>query len=69
MHKTAVDVTFTQMSANKGIKKHGEMVVAAILDEFKKFKDYNAVEVVDPDALSKEEKQRALNAYTLLKEK
>ena len=69
MHKKAVDVTFTQMSANKGIKKHGEMAVAAVLDEFKKFKDYDAVEAVNPDVLSKEEKRRALNAYTLIKEK
>ena len=24
MHKLAVDVTFTQMTAKKGLKKHGE---------------------------------------------
>ena len=30
MYKIAVDVTFTQMMANKGIKKHGEIVVEAM---------------------------------------
>ena len=34
MHKLAVDVTFTQMTANKGIKKHGEIAVAAIYKEY-----------------------------------
>ena len=29
-HKLAVDVKFTQMMANKGIKKHGEREVAAM---------------------------------------
>ena len=28
MHKLAVDVTFTQMTAKKGIKKHGKRAVA-----------------------------------------
>ena len=30
MNKIAVDVTFTQMKAKKGIKKHGSREVAAI---------------------------------------
>ena len=30
MHKLAVDVTFTQMTAKKGIKKRGEIAVAAM---------------------------------------
>ena len=29
MHKLAVDVKFTQMAAKKGIKKHGEILVAS----------------------------------------
>ena len=34
MHKLAVDVTFTQMKAMKGIKKHGEIAVADIYKEY-----------------------------------
>ena len=30
MHKLAVDVTFTQITSKKGIKKHGERSVAAM---------------------------------------
>ena len=30
MQKLAVDVTFTQMVANKGINKHGDRAVAAM---------------------------------------
>ena len=36
MHKLAVDVTFTQMKANKGIEKHGERVVTAMYKEYTK---------------------------------
>ena len=35
MHKLAVDVTFTLIVANKGIKKHGERAVAAMNKEYK----------------------------------
>ena len=30
IHKLAMDVTFTKMTAKKGIKKHGEIAVAAM---------------------------------------
>ena len=34
MHQLAVDATFTEMTAKKGIKKHGEIAVAAIYKEY-----------------------------------
>ena len=34
MYKKALDVMFTQMSAKTGIKKHGEVAVAAMVKEF-----------------------------------
>ena len=34
MHKVSVDVTFTQMTANKGINKHVERAVADIYKEY-----------------------------------
>ena len=35
MHKLAVDVTFTQIAAKKGIKKHRERAVSAMYNEYK----------------------------------
>ena len=34
IQKLAMEVTFTQMTANKGIKKHGERSVAAMYKEY-----------------------------------
>ena len=34
MQKIAVDVKFTQMTANKGINRHGEQVIESIYKEY-----------------------------------
>ena len=72
--KTALDVVFTQMTANAGIKKFGEPAVAAMIKEFSQLNE-GAVPgkpvVVPTDArtLTVMEKQKALPAVNLIKEK
>ena len=69
-----VNCVFTQMSAQQGIKKHGEKAIAAILKELKQLND-GAVEgkpVITPisfEDLTPQDKEQALEAVNLIKEK
>ncbi|KAI2493024.1 hypothetical protein MHU86_21525 [Fragilaria crotonensis] len=60
--------TMTQMSANAGIKKHGRRAEEALLTEFSQFEDLNVYEPLDPNNLTKEQKE-ALRAIPTIKEK
>ena len=67
-------VLLTQMSAYKGIKKHGQVAIAALFKELKQLDrgvlEGNPVVVPqNPDVLTPEEKKRALEAVNLIKEK
>jgi hypothetical protein len=59
----------TQMSAKQGIKKHGKAAEAAMMAEFAQLEHLSVYEVVDPNSLTKRQKDEALRAINLIKEK
>ena len=60
----------TQMSAKAGIRKHGAAAEAAVMEEFMQLEDLGgAYESINPATLTKAQKQGALRALNLLKEK
>ena len=61
------DNNFTQMSFNRGQKLFGERAVAAVVKEYKQMEDMSVLMAIDPDALTKEQKQKALRAVNLIK--
>ena len=67
MHKLAMDVTFTLMTAKKGIKKHGEREVAAINKEYTKLEDMKVMGGMNPDSLTISQKKGALRSINLIK--
>jgi hypothetical protein len=58
-----------QMSAEAGIKKFGQQAIDAIFKEFAQLNDKKVFSGMDPTKLTKEEKQGALRAITVVKEK
>ena len=67
-------ILLTQMSANKGFKKHGMKAIDAIFREFKQFNDgvmpgKPVIAGVNPDDILREAKNRALEDVNLIKEK
>ena len=67
-------VMFTKMQAQKLIEKFGERSVSALFKEFKQLNDgavpgKPVVCPVNPNTFTKEEKVKAFNAVTLIKEK
>jgi len=68
-YKIAVDVMFTQMSAGKGIKQFGERAVAAMFKEYNQLNDLTVFGRVNPDTPTQEQKNNALRAINLIKEK
>ena len=69
MHKLAVDMKFTQMTAKKGIKKHGERAVAAIYKEYTQLKYMKFMGALNPDRLTRSHKKEALRSINSIKEK
>ena len=72
--KKCVDIVFTQMNAKKGFRKYGKVAVSAVIKEFWQlvhgaFPGKKVVKGVDPKTLTEEEKQQALDAVNLIKEK
>jgi hypothetical protein len=72
--QTATAVMFTQMQAKVGIQQFGEEAIAALVKEFKQLDEgaipgKRVVCPVDPGTLTKQEKIRALNTVTLIKQK
>ena len=72
--RKAMHILLTQMSAKKGFKKHGMKAIDAIFHQFKQFNDgvmpgKPVIAAVNPDDLSRETKNRALEAVNLIKEK
>ena len=60
---------FTQMSAKKGIKKHGRVAEEALMKEFFQFKRLDVLHPVHASSLTKTQKQDALRMISLIKEK
>ena len=69
VYKWFTDFIFTQMHYTKGVKKHGEKAIAAIVKEVQQLDDLNVFDPLLASSLSAEEKKVALNAITLIKEK
>ena len=69
-----VGIIFNQMSGTQGIKKHGEKAVAAVFKELKQL-DVGAIDrkpviaPIDVKTLTRAEKEQALEAINLIKEK
>ena len=69
MHKLAMDVTLTEITAKKGIKKHGEIAVAAIYKEYTQLEYMKVMGALNPYSLTISQKKGALRAINLIKEK
>ena len=72
--RTAVGVVFAQMSAKKGIREFGMRAVSALIKEFTQqsegaFPGKPVVIPIDPDGLSKQDIEQALEAVTLIEKK
>ena len=72
--KIACDLIFTQMTANAGIKKFDETAISAIIKEFTQLNEgavpgKPVVIPTDVRTLTDLEKQKALSAVNLIKEK
>ena len=59
----------TQMSAKAGIKKYGNVAVSAIFQEFLQLHDLDVFDGEDASKLTKSQKQMALRAISVIKEK
>ena len=69
MHHQVVGHVMTQMTANAGIKKHGDRAVEALLEEFCQLDDKGVFEPKDAKILTGQQKRDALRAINLIKEK
>ena len=69
IHKAIVGLMFTQMSAHKGIKKHGRLAIDALRKEFLQFKALDVLEPLDAFTLTDEQKSESLRALSVIKEK
>jgi Reverse transcriptase (RNA-dependent DNA polymerase) len=69
IHKAIVGLMFTQMSAHKGIKKHGQTALNALRKEFEQFKALDVLEPLDAFTLTDEQKAESLRALSVIKEK
>lgn len=68
-YKSLVALVFTQMSAKKGIKKHGEAAIQVILKEFKQLHDLSVFIPRHKDELNQEQLDLCLRLITMIKEK
>ena len=66
MHKLAVDVTFVQMTAKKGIKKYGERVVEAMNKEYIQLEDMKVMGSLNPNSLTISQNKVALRSINLI---
>jgi hypothetical protein len=69
IHKAITGLMFTQMSANKGIKKFGQSALDALRKEFLQFRALEVLEPLDAFTLTDEQKAEALRSISVIKEK
>jgi Reverse transcriptase (RNA-dependent DNA polymerase) len=62
-------VLFTQMSAAKGVQKHGQLAWNALKAEFEQFRQMDVFEPLDAFAMTEEQKSESLRALSVIKEK
>ena len=61
--------THTHVSVHKGIRRHGDEALYALLSEFGKIHRYDILEHLDTSKLLAEVKKETLNLITMIKQK
>jgi hypothetical protein len=69
VQKAILGLVFTQMSAAKGVKKHGQAAWDALKQEFQQFRQMDVFEPLDAFKLTDTQKAEALHALSVIKEK
>lgn len=69
MERYLTGVALTQMSAKKGLIKHGKNAEKVLLKEFHQFKNMDVMEAVDPNSLTEQQKNGALELIGVIQEK
>jgi hypothetical protein len=69
VQKAIYGLLFTQMTAQKGIKKHGQAAFDALRKEFEQFRTMDVLEPLDAFKLTDEQKAESLRALSVIKEK
>ena len=69
LHEYVCHYMLAQMTADAGIKKHGEVAVQAIFAEFAQIEDKNVIAPLDASKLTPQQRKDALRAISLIKEK
>ena len=69
MAHVAKDSKHAHVSMNKGVKRHGEKAVEALLSEFGQIHNYDTFDPQRIENLPSDVKSGALNLITMIKEK
>ena len=69
MSQESTRSAFDQKNTRRGIKEHGEKMVAAIVKEYQQLKDADTLKVLDASKLSATQRQGTLELLTLIKKK
>jgi hypothetical protein len=69
IQRAMIGLMFTQMSATKGIKKYGELAMAALWKEFEQFRALDVLEPLNAFEMTDEQKWDALRSINTIKEK
>ena len=64
-----MNVKFTEMTANKGIKKHGEIELSDMYKEYTQLEDMKVMGSLNPDSLTRSQKKESPRAINSIKEK
>ena len=67
MQKLPVDAVFTQMTSRKGIKKHGDILVAAMHKKYTQSEDMKVMVAPDTDSLTRTYNKGELWVINLIK--
>jgi hypothetical protein len=69
MQKAIYGLIFTQMTAQKGIKKHGQAAFDTLRKEFEQFRAMDVLEPLNAFELTNEQKSESLRTLSVIKEK
>jgi Reverse transcriptase (RNA-dependent DNA polymerase) len=69
VQKAIYGLIFTQMTAQKGIKKHGQAAFDALRKEFEQFRAMDILEPLNSFELTNEQKSESLRALSVIEEK
>ena len=69
LHTTSEQIVMTQHSVTKGLKLFGDAGTDAVVKELKQLHERKVIEPVDCKAMTREDKQQALQYLMFLKEK